>query len=58
MNKVIQAPGTPAAYLLDDNRVWPISCIEEVTDDMSTVTAVDAATFGGYAVGPALHCVK
>ena len=58
MNQVIQAPGTPAAYLLDDKRVWPISCIEEVTENMSTVTQVDAATFGKYPVGPALYCVK
>ena len=58
MSSVIQAPGTPAGYVLDDNRVWPISCLEEVTANMSTITPVDAATFASHPVGPALFCVK
>ena len=58
MNPVIQAPGTPAGYVLDDKRLWPISCLEEVIANMSTVTQVDAASFASHPVGPALFCVK
>jgi hypothetical protein len=57
-NEVLAAPGLPAAYHLDDDKLWPISCIEEVTDNQSVITSVDAATYGSYAQGYPLFCVE
>ena len=57
-NKVLWAPARPAAYLLDDGKLWPISCLEEITDDNSSITSTDVTTFDSYKQGPALYCLK
>ncbi len=57
-NEVLGAPGLPAAYHLDDGKLWPISCIEEVTDNQSTITGVDVATYASYPQGHPLYCVQ
>jgi hypothetical protein len=57
-NKVLGAPGRPAAYLLDDGRLWPISCIGEITDDQSSITSVTQAEFDNYQAGPSLYCLQ
>jgi hypothetical protein len=57
-NMVLGAPGRPGAYLLDDGKLWPVSCIEEITDNGSAITSVDDATYDRYPGGPSLFCVQ
>ena len=57
-NEAWVAPGRPGAFLLDDGRLWPVSCPEIVSDNGSTLTSVDDATYGAKAIGPALRCLK
>jgi hypothetical protein len=57
-NEAWVAPGLPGAFLLDDGRLWPVSCPELVSDDGATLTPVDAATYGSKAIGPALRCLR
>jgi hypothetical protein len=48
--------GGPGAYLLTDNRLYPVSCIELITDNGSTLTVVSQGTFDSHALGPSLTC--
>ena len=57
-NEVLGAPGYPAAYHLDDDKLWPVSCIEELTDNQSVITSVEATTYQSYAHGYPLFCVQ
>jgi hypothetical protein len=57
-NEVLGATGLPAAYLLDDGELWPVSCIAELTANQSSITSVSVATYGGYPGGPPLYCIQ
>ena len=57
-NQAIQAPGQPGAYLLDDGKLWPVSCAEELLDNGSTLTMVSAATYASHPIASPLYCVK
>lgn len=57
-NYTIGASGRPAAFVLDDNRKWPVSCIEIVTDNNSSVAVVSVAQFDAIPSGPSLFCLK
>jgi hypothetical protein len=56
-NKVLGAPGRPAAFLLDDGRLWPISCLEMITANGSEIEEVSVEQFDSYAQGPPLYCL-
>jgi hypothetical protein len=43
---------------IDDGRLWPVSCAEELTDNGSRITVVDAGAYAGYAPGPSLFCLQ
>jgi hypothetical protein len=57
-NQALGAAGKPGAYLLDDGKLWPVSCLEELTDNGSTITSVDAMTYAGYPQGLPLFCLQ
>ena len=57
-DKVIGAPGLPGAFLLDDGRRWPVSCLELVTAAGSSITSVSAAEYSSHPAGPSLFCIK
>ncbi len=57
-NAVLGASGRPAAFELDDGRLWPVSCLEAVTDNGSTITPVTTAAWDAFPLGPALYCVQ
>lgn len=55
---VWQAPSRPGAFLLDDDRLWPVSCSEIVTDNSSALSSVSLDTWLSHAIGPSLFCTK
>jgi hypothetical protein len=57
-NKVLGATGRPAAYLLDDGKLWPVSCIGEITDDQTSITSVSTMMFDNYPAGSSLYCLQ
>jgi hypothetical protein len=57
-NKVLGAPGRPAAYLLDDGKLWPVSCTGELIDDQTSITSVSQMTFDSYPVDSSLYCLQ
>ncbi|EPX58187.1 hypothetical protein D187_004224 [Cystobacter fuscus DSM 2262] len=52
------ASGRPAAFRLDDGRLWPVSCLEAITHNNSSIIPLGVSTWDAYAKGPSLHCVK
>jgi len=58
MNEALGAPNLPGAYLLDDGKLWPVSCPGELTDDMTSLMQVDAATYASYPQGLPLYCLQ
>ncbi len=55
---VYGASGRPAAFYLDDGRLWPVSCLEAITHNNSSITGISVSQWDTYAKGPSLHCVK
>jgi hypothetical protein len=55
---VIGATGRPAAFQLDGGRLWPSSCLELITDNGSSITSVDVASFDQHPSGHSLYCLK
>jgi predicted GH43/DUF377 family glycosyl hydrolase len=55
---VIGAPGRPAAFQLDNDRLWPVSCLELITDNGSNIASVDVAAFDAHPSGHSLYCLK
>jgi hypothetical protein len=49
------ATGRPAAFLLDNSVLWPVSSIKIITDNNSSITFVSQAEFDSHPVGPALY---
>lgn len=56
-NAAIYTDGQRGAFVMDDGRLWPMSCAELLADNNSTMTWVSGATYGSYGVGPALYCL-
>jgi hypothetical protein len=52
---VLGATGRPAAFLLDNSVLWPVSSIKIITDNNSSITFVSQAEFDSHPVGPALY---
>jgi hypothetical protein len=44
--------------LLDDGKLWPVSCAGELTDNGSSLSPTDDATFDSYPQGPPLYCLQ
>lgn len=57
-NMALGATGDPGAYLLDDGRLWPVSCAGELTDDMTSLTMVTPAQYASYPQGLPLYCLQ
>ncbi|MFD8396124.1 hypothetical protein ACFV2N_44780 [Streptomyces sp. NPDC059680] len=55
---VLGAPGKPGAFQLDNDTLWAVSCPKPVTDNHSTITMVDAATWSSHPRGPDLFCLS
>ncbi|RKG82521.1 beta-xylosidase [Corallococcus exercitus] len=55
---VYGASGRPAAFSLDDGRLWPVSCLEAITHNNSSIASMSVTQWDGIPKGPALHCVK
>ncbi len=54
----VGAAGRPAAFKLDNDTLWPASCLEVFTDNGSTVATITTAAFDALPAGPSLYCVK
>jgi hypothetical protein len=52
---VLGAAGMPAAFLLDNSMLWPVSSIKLITDDHSSIDFVSQTEFDSHPVGPALY---
>lgn len=50
----IGATGRPAAFVLDNSVIWPVSSTKILTDNNSAITSVPTSTYDQYQVGPAL----
>ena len=55
---VLGAPGRPPAFQLDDGKLWPVSCLEAITDNGSSITSIDVAEWDAYPKGPSLFCLR
>ncbi|MPZ20409.1 MAG: hypothetical protein GEV06_21210 [Luteitalea sp.] len=50
--------GAPAAFLLDDGKLWPVSCPEIIAANNSQATYIPPQQYHSYGFGPPLYCVK
>jgi hypothetical protein len=57
-NLVLGATGRPAAFYLDDGRLWPVSCLEAITANNSSITMIPTNQWDTYPVTPALFCLR
>lgn len=55
---VYGAAGRPAAFLLDDGRLWPVSCLEAIQHNNSSISSISVSQWDAYAKGPSLHCMR
>ena len=55
--EVLGADGRPAAFHLDDGKLWPVSCLEMITDNGSSITSVSQAQWDAIPVAQSLHCL-
>jgi hypothetical protein len=51
------APNRPAALLLDGGLLWPVGCLEVITDNGSNITMVSDADWDAHAQGQSLFCL-
>ncbi len=56
--QVLAATGRPGAFLLDDGRLWPVSCLEAVLDNNSIVSSISTTAWDAYPLGPSLYCLR
>eukprot|EP00026_Physarum_polycephalum_P008259 Phypoly_transcript_08339.p1 GENE.Phypoly_transcript_08339~~Phypoly_transcript_08339.p1 ORF type:complete len:334 (+),score=36.26 Phypoly_transcript_08339:470-1471(+) len=56
-NKVLGATGRPGAFLLDDGKLWPVSCLQIIEDNGSSITSVTVEQYDSYPQGLALYCI-
>lgn len=54
---VLGASGLPGAFRLDNNTLWPVSCLKIVTDNHSQITMIDPGAWQLYRKGPSLFCL-
>jgi hypothetical protein len=54
----IGATGRPAAFVLDNSTVWPVSSISIITDNNSGITYVEPSSYDQHPVGSSLYQVK
>ena len=54
---VLGASGYPPAFQVDNNALWPVSCLKIITDNHGSIQTVDASTWTSYPQGPSLYCV-
>lgn len=54
-SSVIGATNKPAAFVLDNSIIWPVSSGKIITDNNSSITMVPSSTYDSYPVGPSLH---
>lgn len=57
-NTVWGTAGSPAAFLMDDGRLWPVSCLQLITSNGSSITGVTAQQYAQKPKGPPLFCVQ
>jgi len=57
-NAAYAAPNRPGAFLLDDNRLWPVSCPQIISDNGSQLQSITDAQYDSYALGPPLYCIQ
>lgn len=57
-SQVLGAAGRPAAFHLDDGRLWPVSCGQVITANNSSITMVSTSVYDSYSVAPALYCLQ
>ncbi|MCA9599120.1 MAG: hypothetical protein KC776_37675 [Myxococcales bacterium] len=55
---VVGATGRPAAFKLDQDRLWPASCLELITDNGSSIASISVAEFDAYPMASSLYCLK
>lgn len=55
---VLGATNKPGSFELDNNVLWPVSCLKLVTDNDSNITTVDPATWQSHQFGPSLYCLS
>ncbi len=51
---VLAASGQPAAFNLDNNTLWPVSCSQMITDNHSSVITVASSAWLSHPKGPGL----
>ena len=57
-DEVLGAPGRPAAFHLDDDRLWPASCLELITDNGSSISSVTVEQFDAIPIANSLYCLQ
>lgn len=57
-DEVLGAPGRPAAFHLDDKRLWPVDCLEMITDNGSSITSTSVAAYDAIPKAPTLYCLR
>jgi hypothetical protein len=55
---VYGATGRPAAFYLDDGRLWPVSCIEAIQHNNSSIAAISTSQWDSMPVAHSLHCLR
>lgn len=55
---VLGADARPAAFHLDDGRLWPVSCLELITDNGSTIQSVTQGEWDALPVAQSLYCLR
>jgi hypothetical protein len=55
---VVGAPGRPAAFLLDDGRLWPVSCSAPIVANGSSIRTISTTAFDAFPVAQSLFCLN
>ncbi|WP_164992467.1 beta-xylosidase [Streptomyces sp. L2] len=55
---VLGSPGLPAAFNLDKDTLWPISCLKLITDNHSAIGTVDRETWLSHPTESSLYCLS
>jgi hypothetical protein len=58
MAPAVGATGKPAAFKLDNDTLWPASCLEVFTDNGSSLQPIASTTYDALPKGPSLFCLK
>lgn len=56
--EVLGAPGRPAAFHLDDQHLWPVSCLEMIDDNQSSITSTSVTAWDAIGQSATLRCLK